>query len=145
MLPIDFTGAWYRHLFSYSAKHGAFDWIRRRVRLASSSENSVSFGGVDLEKDGEWVSQAPEAIFAPLQKGEIALNLLYIHNTIIPKGNRSGALAIERFILADDRTATLESLDPENVTSAPGFIRPARDDTLQIQPAIQSETRTSQR
>ena len=125
-LPISFTGAWYRHLFTYDAKNGAFDWIRRRVRIAGSVENSVSFGGVDLEKDGEYVSRPPEDLFAPIQKGEVEMQMTYVHNTIISETTQSGALAIEQFILPEDLEARISDVVEENFISAPGFIRPER-------------------
>lgn len=131
-LPISFTGAWYRHLFTYDAKNGAFDWMRRRVRLAGSSDNSVSFGGVDLEKDGQYTVRPPEEIFAPLLRGEVGLQITYVHNTIISQSGKSAPLAIEQYILPEDLEARIGDVTEENLTSAPAFERPARAATVDL-------------
>jgi hypothetical protein len=123
-LPIEFAGAWYRHLVTYDATNGAFDWIRRRIRI-TDGPTEVSIGDIDFERGGDYVSQPPEGFFAPIERAEIDFRMVYVHNAL-PHSKGANSHAIERFLLAGDLGAQIPFASEDNWTSTPGFKRPVR-------------------
>lgn len=109
-------GAWLAHQGEIDSTAGFYDWLRRRVRVASQSENKLEFKGIDVHS-GLRISLPPdrELIRERFLKDEVDMKLVLFEN--YPEPGPSPDL--NRFIAPNDLDPLMPELPPEAVTSPP--------------------------
>ena len=108
-------GAWLAHQGEIDSTAGFYDWLRRRARVASRSENKLEFKGIDLD-NGTRISLPPdrELIRERFLKDEVDMKLVLFENFPDP----GSVPDLNKFIVPHDLDPLIPELPPEAVTSS---------------------------
>jgi hypothetical protein len=112
-MDYEFEGAWFAHTVRIEATSGIYNWVRRRVKIASGQ---IKIDGLDLF-GGSWIESQPVFDKYPLQPNEFDMALILFKNTF----NCGSPALLDAHVIPEDMSLVLENLDPESTKSIRGF------------------------